>query len=143
MTFDFRPPTGALEWAAYHAIRRRVLFTLRGNDAAYDPDHPDEHRPNHHPFILWHGMVAVGVIRVDVAQGMAIIRRVAIRDDLQRKGYGRRLLASAERFAVERGCTRALSHVDPGAVGFYARCGFRVVESSRASATVAMTRELT
>ena len=40
---DFRPPTTDTEWASYHAIRRRVLFELRGNAAAYDAHHPDDH----------------------------------------------------------------------------------------------------
>ena len=121
---DFRAPATDAEWASYHAIRRRVLFELRGNAAAYDADHPDEHRPGRHPFILFDAGAPVGVIRVDVDGPVATFRRVAIRDDVQRRGHGRRLLEAAERFARQQGCTLIVSHADPDAVGFYERCGF-------------------
>src|SRR5262249_45019146 len=111
------------DWAAYHAIRRRVLFELRGN-FAYDDHHPDERRAGHHPFLLWDAGSPVGTIRIDVDQERAIFRRVAIRVDLQRRGYGRQLLQAAEAFARQEHCTRVESHVDLDAVGFYERCGF-------------------
>lgn len=121
---DFREPATDAEWASYHAIRRRVLFELRGNAAAYDANHPDEHRPGRHPFLLWAAGAPIGVIRVDVEGTVATLRRVAIRDDVQRRGHGRRLLEAAERFARQRGCTRVETHADPDAVRFYERCGY-------------------
>ena len=130
---DFRAPATDQEWASYHAIRRRVLFELRGN-AGYDASHPDEHRHGHHPFVLWIDDSPVGVIRVDVDGPVATLRRVAIRDDVQRRGYGRRLLEHAERFAGRQGCARVESHVDPGAVAFYERCGFAPVGPARGGA---------
>jgi GNAT superfamily N-acetyltransferase len=128
---DFRPPATDAEWASYHAIRRRVLFELRGNAAAYDADHPDEHRAGRHPFLLWHAGEPVGVIRVDIDGPVATLRRVAIRDDVQRRGFGRRLLEDAERFCRQQGCTRIESHADPDAVGFYERCGFTRADPAR------------
>ena len=125
MTVEFRSPATEADWAAYHAIRRHVLFELRGEAAAYDANHPDEHRPDHHAFVLWDADAAVGVIRIDLRDAIAVFRRVAIRADLQRRGYGRQLLHAAERFAAGRGSTLVVSYVDPDAVGFYERCGFR------------------
>ena len=119
-----RAPADEAEWSAYHAIRRRVLFEMRGLASTYDANHPDEHAPGHHPFVFWDGFTAVGVIRVDVAGDVAVFRRVAVRDDFQRRGYGRRMLGAAEQFARSEGCVRVDSHVDPGAIGFYERCGF-------------------
>ena len=132
MTADeFRAPATDAEWASYHAIRRRVLFELRGNAAAYDPDHPDERRPGRHPFLLWHAGEPVGVIRVDIDGPVATFRRVAIRDDVQRRGFGRRMLEAAQGFARQQGCTRIESHADPDAVRFYERCGFTRSEPAR------------
>lgn len=119
-----RAPANEAEWNAYHAIRRRVLFEIRGLGATYDANHPDEHAPGHHPLVFWDGFTAVGVIRVDFAGDVAVFRRVAVREELQRQGYGRRLLRAAEQFARAQGCLRVDSHVDPGAIGFYERCGF-------------------
>ena len=148
MTDELRSPVSASEWAAYHAIRRRVLFELRGRGAEYDAAHPDELLAGHHPLVLWHDGEAVGVIRVDVESTVAVFRRVAIRDDVQRQGHGRRLLACAEDFARAAGCTRVESHVAPDAVGFYERCGFvrasaqLAVASAAARGSVLMTKPL-
>jgi GNAT superfamily N-acetyltransferase len=121
---ELRPPVGDAEWAVYHDIRRHVLFERRGRGADYDAAHPDERRAGHHPLVLWLGGEAVGVIRVDVDGPVARFRRVAIREDVQRRGLGRLLLAHAEQFARAHGCARVESHVDADAVGFYERCGF-------------------
>jgi GNAT superfamily N-acetyltransferase len=142
MRVELRTPTSDADWAIYHTIRRRVLFDGRGNGAAYDANHRDEHLPGHYPFVLWDADVAVGVIRVDIKDGVATFRRVAVREDLQRQGYGRHLLQAAERFSADRGCTRAESHVDPAAVGFYERCGFRRDGSANDARTVPMSKEL-
>jgi GNAT superfamily N-acetyltransferase len=141
MTVELRAPASETDWTAYHTIRRHVLFELRGNEAAYDANHPDEHLPGHYPFVLWDAGVAVGVIRIDVEDAVAIFRRVAIREDLQRRGYGRQLLQAAERFAAEYGCIRVVSHVDQGAVAFYERCGFRR-DGPPGVGAAAMTKQL-
>lgn len=133
MQGELKAPATERDWATYHAIRRRVLFELRGHGAAYDSHHPDETRPGHYPFLLWIGDDPVGVVRVDIDGATAIIRRVAIREDCQRHGYGRQLLQAAEEFAGQNRCTRVESHVDPGAVGFYERCGFIAAHSSQSS----------
>ena len=119
-----RPPADEVEWNAYHAIRRRVLFEMRGLGSTYDAKHPDEQAPGHHPLVLWNGSTAVGVIRVDIAGDVAVFRRVAVREDLQGRGYGRQLLSAAEQLARDHGCRRVESHVHPEAIGFYEKCGF-------------------
>jgi GNAT superfamily N-acetyltransferase len=140
---DLRPPVTDAEWSIYHEIRRRVLFELRGNGDAYDPRHPDELRPGNHPFVLWTGGEAVGVIRVDIDADAAIFRRVAVREDVQRRGHGRQMLAAAADFARNQGCRRLVSHVDRAAVGFYQRCGFSIVKDpSPKDSTVLMIKAL-
>jgi GNAT superfamily N-acetyltransferase len=141
MTIELRAPTTDDGWTAYHDVRRRVLFELRGNGSAYDPSHPDEHRANHYPFVLWVDDTAVGAIRVDIHGDVAIFRRVAIRDDVQRRGFGRRMLEAAEQFARRQACTRIDSHVDRDAIGFYERCGFARADAKSGGA-VLMTKAL-
>ncbi len=68
------------QWQAYHAIRRHVLFELRGQ-AGYDEDHPDEHRENHLPLLFIYDDVPVGTVRLDiglVGGAPATVRLVAI-----------------------------------------------------------------
>jgi len=141
MDYELRRPATESEWSVYHEIRRRVLFEPRGH--AYDPQRPDEFLPSNHPMVLWRGGEAVGVIRVDIETGAAIFRRVAVREDAQRQGHGRQLLARAEQFARRAGCSRIDSHVDINAVGFYERCGFAsAADATPGAEAVLMTKHL-
>ena len=82
-TYELRTPTIEDDWRAYHSIRRKVLFENRGQFGVYDQNHPDEHSDGNHPLLLIHNGEPIGVIRVDIRGTLAILRRVAIREDLQ------------------------------------------------------------
>ena len=122
--YELRAPRDSDEWLAYHAIRRKVLFESRHESSVYIENHPDEFKSGHHPLVMAHNGVIIGVIRVDVKGCVAWFRRVAIREDIQRSGHGRVLLRLAETFAQEEGCNEARSNVALDAVGFYERCGY-------------------
>jgi len=119
-----KTPQTEEEWRAFHAIRRKVLFENRGKSEAYIENHPDDSKPGNHPLILVYGDAIVGVLRLDIVAPVAWLRRVAIREELQRQGYGRVLLSLAETFAIEEGCTEMRSNAAVEAVGFYERCGY-------------------
>jgi len=121
--YELRVPQTEGERQTYHAIRRRVLFELRG-DPAYNAHHPDDQHKSNYPLLLIHRDAFVGVIRVDIEETTAIFRRVAIREDEQRRGHGRILLQLAESFAQQMGCKHLISYVNPEATGFYVKCGF-------------------
>lgn len=115
------------EWRVYHDTRRRVLWENRGRFGVYDENHPDEHSPDNHPFILLFRGRPVGVVRVDVVRdaGEAIIRRMAINETEQRKGHGRNLVELIERLALDNGCTCVTVDSAEDAVVFYGKCGYR------------------
>ena len=119
-----RTPQDDEEWRAFHAIRRKVLFENRGKSEAYNENHPDDSKPGNHPLILIYGDDVIGVLRLDIATGVAWLRRVAIRQDLQRQGHGRVLLQLAEAFAKAQGCDEIRSNAAVEAFGFYERCGY-------------------
>lgn len=119
-------PVEPHEWRAYHDIRRRVLFEARGLFGVYDETRPDERAAGNHPKLLRHRGDAVGVVRIDIVGTVALLRRVAVRSDVQRHGHGRMLLSLAENFARHNGCERLASHVATDAVEFYRKCGFSI-----------------
>ena len=119
-----RTPQTEEEWRAFHAIRRAVLFENRGKAEAYIENHPDDSKPGNHPLILAYGDTVVGVLRIDVVGRVAWLRRVAIREDLQRQGHGRVLLRLAKAFANAQGCDEMRSNAAVEAVEFYERCGY-------------------
>ena len=139
---ELRRPSTDGEWAAYHKIRRTVLFERRGRFGMYDDSHPDELRPENHPLLLFSNGEPVGTIRVDFSDTGAIFRRVAVSEDVQRRGHGRTMLELAERFVRERGVRHVISHADRGAVGFYERCGYVREAGDGDGATVLMGKDL-
>jgi GNAT superfamily N-acetyltransferase len=144
--YRFESPADPTMWGAYHRIRRRVLFEARGEVGVYDEEHPDERAPGNHPKLLLYGDEPIGVVRIDIAGSGAILRRVAVRADLQRRGHGRVLLRCAEAFAHDNGCSELASYVAPDAVEFYLKCGFvverRGVIGASGHSAVFMTKRL-
>jgi GNAT superfamily N-acetyltransferase len=107
----------------------------------YDPNHPEDRKPNHFPKVLVHASQYIGAMRIDLGDDIAIWRTVAIAEPHQRKGFGRALIDLAETFARERGVKRAESSVAPDAITFYEKCGYRLV-GSRDGASVPMYKNL-
>jgi GNAT superfamily N-acetyltransferase len=140
--YQLRAPSSDSEWTAYHAIRRTVLFERRGRFGVYDAAHPDESQPGHYRFLLLYKSEPIGTIRVDIAEDEALFRRVAIREDVQRQGHGRKMLELAEGFVRGQNGNRIRSHVDPNAVGFYERCGFTRERADSGEATILMRKDL-
>lgn len=135
---ELRPPVSKQEWLAFHAIRRKVLFENRGKRESYIENHPDDSKLGNHPLIMLYKNVVVGVVRVDVCETVAWLRRVAIREDLQRQGHGRVLVRLAEAFAKAEGCNKIRTNAAVEAVGFYERCGY-ARDSSAASPANSVT----
>jgi GNAT superfamily N-acetyltransferase len=131
--YELVSPSDAVTWRAFHDIRREVLFEARGQVGVYDDNHPEDRAPGHFPKLLLFRGEPVGVVRVDVDGPTALIRRVAVRSDAQRRGHGRVLLSLVEDFARQNGCRRLASHVAVDAVNFYERCGFTIVRPEQLS----------
>lgn len=127
--YELSAPATDHDWDAYHEIRERVLWEARGQLGVYDRHHPDEHKTGNHPFLLSVCGEPTAVVRVDLLGETAILRRVAVREDAQRLGHGRRLLELAEQFARDHGCSQARSHVIPDAVLFYHKIGYHEVRT--------------
>ena len=142
-TYELRTPSSEEDWHAYHSIRRKVLFENRGQFGVYNENHPDEHSDGDHPLLLIYNGEPIGVIRVDISGTLAVFRRVAIREDLQRSGHGRMLLALAESFANRAGCNKIRSEVAYDAVGFYERCGYTPAQGvSMTGTSISMHKNL-
>jgi len=120
---ELRAPQTAEDWRSFHDIRRKVLFEKRGKED-YIENHPDDSKVGNHPFVLVYEAEVIGVVRVDVNGSAAWLRRIAIREDLQRQGHGRTLLQLAENFAMMENCSEVRTNAAVESVGFYERCGY-------------------
>jgi len=122
--YELRPPQTEEDWQEFHNIRRKVLFENRGKRDSYIQNHPDDFTSGNHPLILVHKSQTTGVCRLDTAGTVIWLRRVAIREDLQRQGHGRVLLRLAELLAVQLGGKEIRSNAAVEAVGFYEKCDY-------------------
>ena len=126
--FDMVPLTTPSHWAAFHDIRRTVLFEARGRVDVYDEHHPDDRAATNHPFLLIANGIAVAAVRVDLGAepGAAVFRLLAVRAPMQRQGYGRALMQLAESFAKREGCHLFIAYVAPNAIEFWTKLGYRM-----------------
>jgi GNAT superfamily N-acetyltransferase len=136
--YRLRAPATDDDWRTYHAIRRKVLFENRGRFGTYDDNHPDERVTGNHPLVLELGSEIIGTIRIDIAERSAILRMVAIRDDIQRGGHGKVMLLLAEQFARDRGRRLVTLWSHPDAVGFYARFGYHDADTGDVATDAAL-----
>jgi GNAT superfamily N-acetyltransferase len=143
MILELRLVSSPEDWEAYHAIRERVLWQARGRPGGYDRLHPDERKEGNFPhLLLTEAGEPIGTVRIDVIPPVAWLRRVAIREDRQRQGYGRKMLELAAEFARSCGCRQLRSNVADDAVGFYRKLGFDAVVAEAATTSVPMARPL-
>lgn len=117
-------PISVEEWKEYHDIRRTVLFEARGRFGVYDAHHRDELREGNYPKLLQINGISVAAIRIDIAPPVALFRRVAVDQDHQRQGHGRKLIGMAIDFVRDFEVDQIRSSVAEDAVGFYCKCGF-------------------
>lgn len=114
-------------WDAYHFIRNRVLFELRGR-SGYDRTHPDEHGAGHFSLLYSLGTLPVGTVRLDLTTerpSLGTVRLVAVIPEYQRQGFGTLMLRELELFAVARRLRELKVHAAPEAVPFYKKLGWQ------------------
>ena len=123
---DLRKPASADDWRRYHDIRRRSLFDGDTRMIAYDPEHPDDRRPENHPLALVGDGRIIGTIRIDVLDERRVcFRLVAIDEPWRGRGFGAELLHRAERYAAEMLDRREIVlFASPRAFGFYVKQGY-------------------
>ncbi|MDE8762586.1 GNAT family N-acetyltransferase [Rhizobium sp. CBK13] len=78
------------------------------------------------------GSRAIGAARLDLTGDReACVRTVAIKQDFQRKGYGRTLMARLEALALAHSVEKLIVNAARDAVGFYKAVGWTIVDAAR------------
>ncbi|WP_436101406.1 GNAT family N-acetyltransferase [Pararhizobium sp. LjRoot238] len=143
MNLTLVSPLTDAAWKAYHDVRRSVLFEARHDGGSYDEDHPDERAENNYPKLLIHPELgAVGVVRIDIRNRVAFIRRAAVAQAQQRSGYGLQMMKLAEDFCRHRSVATLSAAVAPDAVEFYRRCGFKVAREQTSAKSIRMAKDI-
>lgn len=84
-----------------------------------------EYLTTHKSFVAVQGNEVVGVCVLEIHDSSASLEHVWIAPECQRRGVGRRLVATALDVAARLGLSRVEVDADPNAEGFYARLGAR------------------
>ena len=119
MLDELHPVTSADDWTHLHRIRRTVLFTPGRHSVVYDENHPDDRAEGNIPFLLLRDRHPIGVVRLDFRGETAVVRLVAIAEDEQGNGYGRKLNDLIESEVRRRGVKTLFVNARPEAVGYY------------------------
>jgi len=125
MDFTLTPVATEADWQALHALRRATLFAPgRHPGIVYDDNHPDDHAPDHVPYLLLSDGAPIGMVRLDFRGETAVVRLVAITPNLQRQGHGSVLDRLVVEAARARGVRTLVVNSAPDAVGFYEKLGW-------------------
>lgn len=125
MNYALTPVVTEADWQALHDLRRATLFAPgRHPGIVYDDNHPDDHAPDHVPYLLVTDGVPIGMVRLDFRGETAVVRLVAITPNLQRQGHGSVLDRLVVETARARGVRMLVVNSAPEAVGFYDKLGW-------------------
>ena len=123
-------PNTSTEFKIYYNLRYEVLrkpwFQPKGSERD-DGDETSLHRmiidkPNGK-------VVAVGRLQFNSIEE-AQIRYMAVSDDYQGKGYGRKMVKALDNIAREKGSRKIILQSRENAVKFYEKNGYKIIEKS-------------
>jgi ribosomal protein S18 acetylase RimI-like enzyme len=115
---------GSTEYDETVALRDEVLRKPLG--LSYDPAELSGEKDSFH-FALRAGDQLVACLMLKPLEEERIkMRQLAVREDFQKKGFGRELVSYAESFAKERGFAEIVLHARETALGFYEKLGYQV-----------------
>ena len=113
---------GSGEYEETVALRDEVLRKPLG--LSYDPSELAGEKDSFH-FALREGTELVACLVLKPLDERCIkMRQLAVRENLQCKGFGRELVNYAESFAQGRGCEEIVLHARETARGFYEKLGY-------------------
>ena len=118
-----RIATDQTERADALAVRKRVFVDEQG--VPMDLERDDHDAEAVHFVGYADGGEAVGAARLRrVGAATGKVERVAVRADRRGEGWGRRLMASVEATAADRGLAELTMHAQSDVVEFYRRLGY-------------------
>ena len=122
-TFEIREPSTQAEFELYRDLRWRILRQPLGRPRTTDSDEP---RAIH--LAAWLDGQVIGAGRAYFnSPEEAQIRGMAVDASRSRNGVGAAIVAELEKRVKERGAKRIVLNARHTAVGFYEKCGFRIL----------------
>ncbi|HSH09004.1 MAG TPA: GNAT family N-acetyltransferase [Oceanipulchritudo sp.] len=131
---EFGSPLYQQELNLRHEILRRPLgMDLFASDLSGEPGY-------RHFGLVRDGQLMACVMVVPVEEGLVRFKQMAVRDELQGKGWGRFLISEVERVVRTDGALRVTLNARLSAVEFYHKLGYHGVGEGFTEVTIAHLR---
>lgn len=123
-----RSPQTDAEWQEYFQLRYEVLRKPLGQPQGSERNEGDAMGVH---FALYQMDELSAIARLDqVDHFVAQTRFVAVRSDIQGRGFGKKIMLAVEEHARKQGKAMMLLHARDYALEFYLNLGYQVVEPS-------------
>jgi ribosomal protein S18 acetylase RimI-like enzyme len=123
-----RKPNSSAEWNNYYNLRYKVLRAPWNQPLGSERNEGDETAEH---FAFFENELIIGVGRLDfMPKNTCQIRFMAVDENQQGKGIGRKLMLHMEEIAKEQGSNEIILHAREIAVPFYQKLDYSIIEKS-------------
>jgi predicted GNAT family N-acyltransferase len=128
MGIEIKAPHTPSEWKEYYDLRFRILRLPLNQPIGSEKNEGDASGEH---FALFENGIIKAIARLDKSEPqIAQVRFVAVEDNTQGKGFGKRIMAATEKTAKEQGNKKMILHARDYAVKFYEKLDYKVIEKS-------------
>jgi predicted GNAT family N-acyltransferase len=128
MGIIIRAPKTELEWENYFDLRYRILREPLGQPVGSERNKDDATGIH---FALYENDILKAVARLDTQENEVMqVRFVAVENESQGKGYGKKIMLASEEKAKSLGTKKMILHARENAVPFYLNLNYRLIEKS-------------
>lgn len=122
-------PQTQKEFEAYYLLRYETLRKPWGQPIGSEKD--EQENESIHLMACDDDKNVLGICRLQFNSSVeAQLRYMGVKENTQGLGIGKKLIEYAERTAKEKGAQKLILQSRESAVGFYEKCGFKIVEKS-------------
>jgi GNAT superfamily N-acetyltransferase len=125
---NIKSPQTEQEWEAYYDLRFRVLREPLGKERGSERNEGDAGGIH---FALYDEGTLQAIARLDrVDDTTCQVRFVAVENQLQGKGLGKRIMEAVEQRGAQEGYRKLILHARDYALPFYEKLGYRLIGPS-------------
>jgi len=128
MEIEIRVPKNEIEWEHYYDLRYRILRQPWNQPRGSERNEGDATGLH---FALYENEILKAIARLDINDNKsAQVRFMAVETEIQRKGYGKKVMLAIETYCKEKNISEIVLHARETAIPFYENLGYQLNEKS-------------
>jgi len=132
MGIIIKSPSSESEWEKYFDLRYRIMREPLGKPRGSERNEEDETGIH---FALYENEILKAIARLDKQENGHLnatmqVRFVAVENNLQGQGFGKKIMLATEEKAMEIGAKKMILHARDYAVPFYLNLEYKIIEKS-------------